>query len=64
MASAALSGRPLRAGSYRSPLVIIFQAMRAVLLARATATSYGGLRLSSPASQGEATVRPLLTWRR
>ena len=36
-----------------SPLTISFQAMRAVLLASATAASLGGLRLSSSTSQGE-----------
>jgi hypothetical protein len=37
-----------------SPLTIIFHAMRAILLANATAANFGGLRLSSATSQGEA----------
>ena len=35
------------------PLTISFQAMRAVLLASATAASFGGLRLTSAVSQGD-----------
>src|SRR6266436_7404088 len=42
-----------RAPRWRSPLTISFQAMRAVLLANATAASLGGLRLRSAISQGE-----------
>ena len=33
-----------------------FQAIRAILLASATATSFGGLRLSNATSQGEAAA--------
>jgi len=37
---------------YGSPVTIIFQAMRAVLLASATAASFGGLRAITPVSHG------------
>jgi hypothetical protein len=39
---------------------MIFQAMRAVLLASATAATLGGLRLSSSTSHGEGLPRLLL----
>ena len=38
-------------------MTIIFQAMRAILLASATAANFGGLRLRSSTSQGDP--RPL-----
>ena len=50
----AASGTRCARDCKRSPLTISFQAMRAVLLASATAASLGGLRLSSSISQGEA----------
>src|SRR5262249_10882966 len=58
---AAAMGAAARVRSYRWPLTISFQAMRAVLLASATAASLAGLRLSNWASQGEGCVRPRLT---
>ena len=38
---------------YSSCLISSAQMMRAVLLAKATAANFGGLRLRSPASQGD-----------
>ena len=43
---------------YTSPLIIMAQMTRAILLASATAASFFGLRASNPKSHGEA--RPLL----
>ena len=59
------SGGLLRASSRMvasrmiSPLIIIRQAMRAILLARATATSLGSFLASSFRSQGDCGPRPL-----
>jgi uncharacterized protein YqjF (DUF2071 family) len=39
---------------YVSPVRIIFHAMRAVLLASATAANFGDLRLRSSINQGDA----------
>lgn len=44
---------------YTPPDTISRQAMRANLLARATATSFGGFRSSRAASHGEGLWRPL-----
>src|SRR5712671_6360493 len=43
---------------YTSPLIIMAQMTRAILLASATAASFFGLRASNPKSHGE--TRPLL----
>src|SRR5688500_7856526 len=40
-----------------------FQAMRRVLLARATAATLGGLRLSNSRSHGEELLRLFVAWR-
>ncbi len=59
-AVAALAASP-SSRLYGSPVTIIFQAIRAILLARATATSFGGLRLRSSVSQCDAArPRPAL----
>ena len=50
----------IRAQSELSPVVSSFQAMRAVLLASATAASFGGLRASSATSQGDGRPRPFI----
>ena len=40
--------------AYLSPVTISFQAIRAILLANATAASFGGLRLRRSRSHGDA----------
>src|ERR1700730_15234537 len=57
----AVGGRRAQASCgrrYTSPLIIMAQMTRAILLASATAVSFFGLRASNPKSHGEA--RPLL----
>src|SRR5947199_10820681 len=45
---------------YRSPLAIIAQAIRAILLASAIAATLGGRRANSAGSQGRCLVRWML----
>lgn len=44
------------AGRYGSPVTIIFQAMRAILFAKATATSLTGLRAIKVSSHGHSVL--------